>query len=87
MSVDNWDQEHHLTPRGWISGSSRYYGRVDSEVPRPDDAVETWEEHCEQRSAWSSEDRSHRLIWHDPAVSQADRDALRARFPSPYPSW
>jgi hypothetical protein len=74
-----------LTPHGWATGSFRFYGRVQGvPVQRPADAVETWEQHCEQSSAWSREDRTMKMVWHDPAVSQADRDALKARFSEPF---
>src|SRR5438132_373586 len=70
MSCDDWDQEYHLTPRGWKTGSSKHYGRVDHEAPRPPDAVETWEQHASQTSGWSREIRMQRLIWHDPAIRE-----------------
>jgi hypothetical protein len=84
MSYDNWDQEWHLTPQGWIRGSSTYFGRVDSEVPRPADAIETWEQHCDQASGWSREYKTNKQVWHNPDTSEADRDVLRAKFPKPF---
>ena len=75
MAYDNLDQEYHLTPRGWITGSSKYVGKVDSEVLRLDDAVETWNQHCDQASGWSREYKTVELIWHDPAKSEAERNA------------
>src|SRR5438132_373587 len=75
---------YHLTPRGWKTGSSKHYGRVDHEAPRPPDAVETWEQHASQTSGWSREIRMQRLIWHDPAIREEDRKALRSKFQSPF---
>src|SRR2546428_8923843 len=84
MSCDDWDQEYHLTPRGWKTGSSKHSGRVDHEAPRPWDAVETWEQHASQASGWSREIRMQRLIWQDPAIREEDRKALRSKFQSPF---
>jgi hypothetical protein len=42
MSADNWLQEYHLTPRGWIEGTSTTFGHTASRVERPSDVVETW---------------------------------------------
>jgi hypothetical protein len=84
MSCDDWDQEYHLTPRGWMTGSSKHYGRVDQKAPRPPDAVETWEQHASQTSGWSREIRMQRLVWHNPAIREEDRKALRSKFQSPF---
>src|SRR5207253_233607 len=62
MADDDWDQEYHLTPRGWMTGSAKHYGRVGHEAPRPPDAVETWEQHTSEASGWSREIRMQRLI-------------------------
>lgn len=80
MSYDNWDQEYHLTANGWVVGSSKYYGRTDSDVPRPANALETWNRHCTQASGWSREIYSDTLEWYDPSVSEEDRKTLRAKF-------
>jgi hypothetical protein len=85
MSYDSWDQEYHLTPKGWVDGTYKYYGEAQGgEVARPSDAVETWNEHGSQASGWSSEYRTHSMIWHEPAMTEADRKALRSKFPSPF---
>ena len=83
MAVDHWTQEYHLTPSGWVKGTYKFFGKGD-EVPRPTDAVETWEEDCRQSSRWSKEDYSETMLWHDPAVPEADRKALRQQFKSPF---
>jgi hypothetical protein len=54
MSADNWRQEYHLTPNGWIKRTDRSYGHVQGDpVERPIEAVETWEEHITQSSIYS----------------------------------
>ena len=85
MSYDDWRQEYHLTPRGWVKGTYRYYDKVQGDpVPRPTEAVETWEEHCTQASGWSHEDYAYREIWHDPDWSLKDRSALHGKSPPPW---
>lgn len=90
MSADDWSDEYHLTPNGWVKGTSKYFRKVQGEdVPRPPSAVETWEEHCNQRSMWSGDDYSYELLWRDTNVPEAEGVALRERFPSPFtkPAW
>ena len=70
MSFDDRTMEYHLTPNGWVTGTYKYYGNVQGEaVPRPSEAIETWEERCIQKSGWSpEEDCKSREIWHDPRL-------------------
>ncbi len=83
-SVD-WTREYHLTPKGWVNGTYKYYGKVPGKgVARPSEAVETWEEHCRQTSRWSLEEYSHREIWHDQAWTDEDRAKLHKKFPAPF---
>jgi hypothetical protein len=84
MSADNWLQEYHLTPRGWIEGTSTSYGRVEKTVERPSDAVETWTEHLTQSSMYSPTYSSKKLIWTSPDHTQEERDAIRAQFKEPF---
>jgi hypothetical protein len=83
MSVDDWSQEHHLTPSGWVKGTYKYYGKGTA-IPRPADAVETWEEHCTQSSAFSREHYTHAKLWSDPNISETERRALVDKFPPPF---
>lgn len=83
MSADDVTFEFHLTPMGWVDGTTRSYGRGTAS-PRPADAVETWEEHQTQSSVFAPTYCSRRCVWADEAVPQAERDALRSRFPSPF---
>jgi hypothetical protein len=85
MAADHWSQEYHLTRDGWVKGTYRYFSKIDGdEVARPDGAVETWEEDCSQRSMWSGDDYSYRLLWHDENIPEDERRALRHRVPSPF---
>jgi hypothetical protein len=86
MAVDEWTTERHLTPSGWVTGTRTTFGKVTSggEVPRPADAIETWFEHGYQKSGWGPEEVSHWCMWHDPAVSEKERERLRSQFKSPF---
>jgi len=85
MSADNWRQEYHLTPNGWIKGTDRSYGHVQGDpVERPIDAVETWEEHITQSSIYSETFSHKKLLWTSPAHSQEVRDAIKAGFREPF---
>lgn len=85
MAADDWSQEHHLTPSGWVKGTYKFFRKVDGpEVPRPHDAVATYEERCRQSSIYSPESYTTTLLWADPDVSSADRIALRRKFRSPF---
>lgn len=35
MSADDWLQEYHLTPHGWIEGTSTSFGHRGKNVERP----------------------------------------------------
>jgi hypothetical protein len=51
MAFDQWTQEHHLTPKGWVKGTRTYFGDLEGKVvPRPLDTVETWIQESYQRS-------------------------------------
>jgi hypothetical protein len=84
MSADNWTDEHHLTRNGWEKGTATMFNKVSGDVVRrPDDAIETWSEHCYQRSMWSRDEWTHTLLWHHPGVDETERLALRAKFTPP----
>ena len=85
MADDDLRTEYHLTPAGWVQGTSRYFGNVSgNEVDRPKGAVETWETHLYQRSMWSREKTTVSMLWHDASVPEAKREALRAKFVRPF---
>jgi hypothetical protein len=84
MSADNWLQEYHLTPHGWIEGTSTTFGHTGSIVDRPPDAVETWTEHLTQSSIYSPTYSTKKLIWASPDYSNEMREALHAKFKEPF---
>ena len=85
MADDDVLTEFHLTPAGWVEGTTRYFKAIaGKEVERPETAVETWKHHIYQRSMWSEEQRSEKLTWHATDVSEAERQALHVRFPRPW---
>lgn len=85
MAFDKWTQEYHLTPSGWFKGTRTYFDKVQGKaVPRPTDAVETWEEQGYQSSGWARDEYSHHCTWHDSSQSASVREELRSRFSSPF---
>ena len=81
MASDNLWTEYHLTPHGWVEGTERFFQNVTKKVERPQDAVETWQQHIYQRSDWSPEETTVSMIWHDPSKSEEERKHLRDKFP------
>ena len=69
-----------------MTGTHRYFGKISdgNEVERPQNAVETWERYIVQRSRWSPEEKSARMLWYDASVPKAEREALNARFTRPF---
>jgi hypothetical protein len=85
MAADHWSIEYHLTPDGWVSGTSKTFSKVDGkEIPRPANAVETWEEDCYQRSMWSGDEYSYKMLWSDHSVPEETRRELRNKFPNKF---
>ncbi|MGH7514771.1 MAG: hypothetical protein ACREOQ_17840 [Gemmatimonadales bacterium] len=82
MAVDRWTLEYHLTPKGWVVGTSTFFDKVeDPAVPRPSDAVETWIEKHYQKSAFSKEEVSFNRTWVAPDASPETISKLHAHFP------
>lgn len=82
MAYDRYEVEYHLTPAGWVAGTTSDMGR-EEKVDPPSDRVETWLYRMKQSSGWSPEDRDWRLIWTHPTMSSDARIALRRSFPPP----
>jgi hypothetical protein len=84
--VDDWTLEYHLTPQGWLKGTLKYFSAaVGPEIPRPEDAVETWIERSRQPVGVSSPERySSAMLWWTPEWSPDRRAALRAQFAAPF---
>jgi len=56
MSVDRYEREYHLTPRGWEVGTFSVYGHVKESAISPKDRVLTVVRQVEQSSDYSSDD-------------------------------
>ena len=79
-----YEQEHHLTPNGWVSGNRHHVGQVEeSNKEAPPDRVETWTEHTEQASPLGQKHTSWKLSWKSEFVRDERRGALRDQFPRP----
>ncbi len=87
MAADDLRTEWHLTPNGWVIGTSRFFGTVQGDsVERPHDAVVTFIDQTYQRSEWSGEERRSWVEWRNPDVAAHDFEALRAQYPAPWES-
>jgi hypothetical protein len=82
--MGTYEQEHHLTPNGRVSGNRCYVGQVQElKKEVPSDRVETWTEHTEQSSSLAQKDTTWKLTWKSEFVRDERRGALRDQFPRP----
>lgn len=81
MAVDKLETEYHLTPNGWVKGTSRFFRKAEKEVPPPADRLLTMVELIEQSSRWSRDETSWREEWRSPHVSDSELEKLRKKFP------
>ena len=85
MAADDISTEYHLTPAGWVTGTVRSFGSSGGkEEERPKNAVETWLHRIYQRSIWSQEEITSRIVWCDESTSETVREALHAKFNRPF---
>jgi hypothetical protein len=80
MSYDHYEQEYHLTPTGWKSGTSYSYGNAEQEVKLPLDRVLTVVREVRQSSGWSPEDISWYEKWRSSEVSPGETNGLIKQF-------
>ena len=74
MSYDRYSIQHELTAAGWNPpGEPGIHGSP----------IEIWEQNIYQGSGFGRQSESWRCKWADPGFSEADRSALRTRFPFP----
>jgi hypothetical protein len=84
MLSDKPSQEFHLTPEGWVPGTSWNSEAVQGEpVERPADAIETWLEEMVQSYLFCSDIYSWTLIWFNPSMTDSERRKMRKQFPKP----
>ena len=72
MAYDNLETDHHLTPRGWVDGDSRFFGKTDVSREIPKDRVLTLTHKTYQQSAYSREERSVRTTWRHPSIGASE---------------
>jgi hypothetical protein len=83
---DKTSTEYHLTPDGWITGTGRYFDKIEGkEVQRPLNSVETIKVTTEQASMWSKQYSYSESIWRSPDIGDADLEALYQKFPMKFP--
>ena len=80
MSYDDYETEYHLTPHGWKSGTSYFYGKAQKEVQPPSDRVLTVVRHVTQASGWSREEVSWRTDWTSPNTPPDVLKALMVKY-------
>ena len=84
MAADRYTTEFHLTPTGWQSGNSTFFGKPQGEtVEPPEDRVETWIHSVFQASEWSNEEHSWQLDWESNEASNAEVLGLRDKWGPP----
>src|SRR5690606_10701920 len=85
MAADNLTTEWHLTPTGWVRGTTRFFSAVQGEeISAPTNRVLTVETLIYQRSGWSAEERSVSDIWKSKTVSAEQIEDLRQKYPLPF---
>jgi hypothetical protein len=85
MDGVDWVQEYHLTLTGWIEGTCTIGGSVHGvPVPRPPNALETWEGRRRLRKTFPKESTTYSLLWREPSVSDEKRAAVRRLFRAPF---
>ncbi len=84
MTPDKPSQEFHLTPKGWISGTSWNFKTIQGEpIDRPVNSIETWLEEMVQPNLFCSDIYSWTLIWFDRSMTDSERRKVRKKFPKP----
>lgn len=83
MAVDDLKTEYHLTPNGWVTGTSYFFGKTKKEMPRPSDAILTMVDHTYQSSRWSAEENSWTERWRAAGVTDEQIAELQRKFPKP----
>lgn len=83
MAVDNLETEYHLTPNGWVVGTSYLFGKTEKHVNPPVDRALTLVEKIYQASRWTPEESSSWEQWRSPKASAEEIATLMKKFPSP----
>jgi len=83
MSCDSTDDEIHLTPSGWVTGTHFFYGEADKIIPRPSNAIETWVREMRQSYSMAPEHISWKRTWVSLDYSESERTAIEKKYPRP----
>lgn len=88
MAFDRTRDEWHLTPEGWVQGTSYYFGKPQREVAPPRNRIETWKRDQEQASSYARhEDISWSRVWKSKKFTEAKCDKIRAKFLDQLVDW
>jgi len=80
MAYEEWEQEHHLTPAGWIPGSFFFRGTLAKKVPTPINRVLTLVRESSNMSESSGLKTTWRHDWKSSDLPQDAIDRLLAEF-------
>ena len=80
MPHGRYEVEFHLTPRGWIEGSSWYSGNIQKEVEPPQDRVLTVRKYTDQIGGWSPENVRYNVQWLKEALEK-EIEELEKKYP------
>jgi hypothetical protein len=80
MSADRYTEEHHLTPKGWVTGTLIVYDKVKQTIERPKDTALTMLKESEQSCGFASEENSWREVWRSRDISTAQVKRLHKKF-------
>lgn len=81
MAIGKIVTEYHLTPGGWVQGTTRSPGQnQEVAAERPADALETVVLEQVQQSPWSREEISWRYQWVSPQASGRELSDLYEKY-------
>jgi hypothetical protein len=80
MAYDEWENEYHLTPNGWIAGSFSFRGTLAKKVPIPIDRVLTMVQENFNSSSSPMFQTTWRHGWQSSGYSLEKIDLLLVRF-------
>ena len=84
MAVDRLTTEWHLARDGWISGTTRFFGKPQGEIIEPPSSrLATFEHEIYQRSMWSAEELRWREVWRAEDLTDEELAELIEKYPIP----
>lgn len=83
MACDKTEEEYHLTPTGWVSGTYSVWGHAQDKVSPPANRIETWVRRMVQSHSMAPEVYSEECVWKSD-MPKRERDAIRDKFEKPY---